>query len=927
MLDLKKIQNLRPIPAAHTAGNAASRPMFSITVSPASGHPVLGVSHIPDDTDSLPEADRRLLREIRRASDDPFGAIKGWGQHAEAEADIWENPHLVDMVCGHDRTTGPDGLPIELSDSLSTPLLRLLPDGDGAVKPSVAFMTGDAALRNPVFLTDSMVIDGHKLYPVRPVGDNFRELGSMLEPVERRLLEPYLSLFLTCFTNITPEWGGRQATFTGATEKSLPTIVLEKVAADNALYLRVTQTLESSGNELPPGILLTRAASVDDTGRITVRNIENVLLDNSADRLANMIRKSAPSAKAGREVFRDGDFFIIPAETASPFLISHLHDVLAEFRLLGSEKLREYRITAAMPKLGLHLSSGIDFLEGEADVTIEGETFSLSDILEQFRRKRYVQLSDGNRAILDTRYMGRLQRLFNRSAGKGRVKVSFFDLPELESLIQDRLSGDFARHAREVFLGFNGIGDTLPEGVNVNATLRPYQRAGVAWLGYLAQNGLGGCLADDMGLGKTLQAIALLSAVCPKAEAPSLVIMPRSLLFNWENELKRFAPQLSVSTYYGTERDLDACLGSDLILTTYAVVRNDIEKLRGVRFECAILDESQNIKNTASQISQAVALIDARLRFALSGTPMENNLTEIYSLFRFLNPTMFGSLDSFNELYTRPIQKDGDEAAMQALRRKIYPFMLRRVKSEVLSDLPDRIDQTIYVEMSESQRKLYENRRIGFRQEISDTIAREGVAKAQFVMLQALNELRRIASVPESVTDGRVRSPKIDELVDSLSSAVGNEHKCLVFFNYIAGLELTGARLAELGIQFATMTGSSSAEARKKTVGRFQTNPECKVLLMTLKTGGVGLNLTAADTVYIFEPWWNKAAEEQAINRLHRIGQKATVHAFSTITVGTIEEKIQLLQRQKSELFNQLISSDTASSKQLSEEDIDFILS
>ena len=403
--------------------------------------------------------------------------------------------------------------------------------------------------------------------------------------------------------------------------------------------------------------------------------------------------------------------------------------------------------------------------------------------------------------------------------------------------------------------------------------------------------------------------------------------MPRSLLFNWEQELARFAPQLSVATYYGPDRDLAKSLDSQVVLTTYAVARNDIEQLKDIKFECAILDESQNIKNVASQTAQAVMLLDARHRFALSGTPMENNLTEHYSLFRFLNPTMFGTLENFNATYTYPIQKNGDSEALQSLRRRIYPFLLRRVKKEVLTELPDRIEQTIYVEMSESQKKLYESRRLAFRQEIESTIRSQGVAKAQFVMFQALNELRRIASVPESMSDGRVASPKIDELMDSLASAVGNGHKCVVFFNYIAGLEIVGQRLGQLGIDFESMTGSTPAAQRKKIVGRFQSDPKCMVLLMTLKVGGVGLNLTAADTVYIFEPWWNKAAEEQAVNRLHRIGQKATVNAFSIITVGTIEEKIQQLQQQKTELFNQLISSDTASTKSLTEEDIDFILS
>lgn len=403
--------------------------------------------------------------------------------------------------------------------------------------------------------------------------------------------------------------------------------------------------------------------------------------------------------------------------------------------------------------------------------------------------------------------------------------------------------------------------------------------------------------------------------------------MPRSLLFNWEKELDKFCPKLTHYTYYGTERNLEEALKYQVILTTYALVRNDIEELRKQRFECVVLDESQNIKNVSAQITSAVLMLDAEHRFALSGTPMENNLTELYSLFRFLNPTMFGSLDDFNASYTNPIQRFGDKDASESLRRKIFPFILRRLKKDVLNDLPDRIDQTIYVEMSEKQKRLYNERRQSYRVQINEIIARDGIQKSQFVMFQALNELRRIASVPESVSDGVVASPKIDELVDSLIASAGNGHKSVVFFNFIAGLEIVMERLEKIGIQYETMTGSTSAGTRKKVVERFQSDPSCMVILLTLKVGGVGLNLTAADTVYIFEPWWNKAAEEQAINRLHRIGQKKTVTSYSIITMGTIEEKMLQLQAQKSELFNELISADTASTKTLTQKDIDFILS
>ena len=337
-----------------------------------------------------------------------------------------------------------------------------------------------------------------------------------------------------------------------------------------------------------------------------------------------------------------------------------------------------------------------------------------------------------------------------------------------------------------------------------------------------------------------------------------------------------------------------------------------------------ILDESQNIKNTTTQTTQAAFLLKADHRLALSGTPVENNLSELYSLFRFLNPTMFGSLEDFNSRYAAPIQKDNDKDTLLALRRKIFPFMLRRLKRDVLKDLPDRIEQTLYVEMTKEQHDFYEKRRIYYLQQVRQTIAAEGINKSQFVMFQALNELRRIASIPESLSDGHIKSPKLDLLCETLLEAVANGHKTVVFFNFIAGIEQMSERLDAEGIDYACMTGST--RDRKSIVERFQNDPHCMVMLMTLKTGGVGLNLTAADTVFIFEPWWNKAAEEQAINRLHRIGQTAKVLSYSLITQQSIEEKIQLLQQQKAELFEGLIGTDSSSSKQLTEEDINFIL-
>lgn len=925
-LSFLSLGGLTPI-ARRSAGTREDKPLSYQLSASDDGEtyiePLLG-SLRPAD---LNPADRRVVEEMQRLflKESPFG-VNPDGKAPKLS--LYRYPHLLSLLPREATLLTPGREPARFDDSYASVSLRLDPAGEGdEIRPRLILSAGEKETEDFFFLTDSAVCSDGAVRSVSPVGPNYTRMKSIMQPFAKEQTEMYVSLFMSYFDNIMPVVGGVRARLSGTPETAVPTIVLEKVAADRALYMRLISTVDSMSEDAVQELSLTRSATVGEDGGIVVRDIVQPDLEEADATLHKLILSSSPDRQAKKEVFHEDRFYIIPAETAGPFLVNHLARVLRDFRLVGSDKLKEYKVTAAMPKLNLRLSSGIDFLEGSAEVSLGPDRFSIADLLRQYSKNRYVRLSDGNRAIIDSKYISRLERLFKRKGKGDKVRLSFFDLPEVEALINEKLKGTFATKTRKVFEGFNKLqGARLPR-LQVKAKLRDYQKEGVKWLRYLFDNNLGGCLADDMGLGKTLQTIALLAMIYPGAGKPSIIIMPRSLLFNWEKEFEKFAPQIRVSTYYGSDRDLRKALDTDVMITTYAVARNDIERLKEVEFEYAILDESQNIKNVSSQTAQAVTLLGAAHRLALSGTPMENNLTELYSLFRFLNPTMFGAFDDFNSAYTYPIQKSGDKEATESLRRKIFPFILRRLKRDVLTELPERIDRTLYVEMSDRQKKLYEERRLAFREEIERSIRESGVAKSQFVMFRALNELRRIASVPESMTEGRVASPKIDELMESLSDAVGNNHKSVVFFNYLSGLEITASRLEKLGIRFETMTGSTTAGARKRIVERFQGDPDCMVLLMTLKVGGVGLNLTAADTVFIFEPWWNKAAEEQAINRLHRIGQKASVVSTSIITEGSIEEKILQLQQQKKELFDALISEDGASSKHLTEDDINFILS
>ncbi|MDE6311588.1 MAG: DEAD/DEAH box helicase family protein, partial [Muribaculaceae bacterium] len=712
-----------------------------------------------------------------------------------------------------------------------------------------------------------------------------------------------------------------------AEETALPGLIFEKVDFDKALFLRVLSVVPGVSPEL------TADYEIDVVARMTedtlyLRRVQTCPTSEMLDKFESLLDDAFRTQKDRRAVYRDGTLYVLPYAQASQFLMRMVPRLVREYTILGAEKLREFKIQAAAPQLNVSLSSGIDFLAGDVTVTFGEETLTLGDLLKQYRRNKYVELADGSRAIVEDAYIRRLERIFRPVEGDGdgsRVEVSFFDIPGLEMLLDNDSMPAF-EHSRRFYNGLKALPSLPCETPALHGNLRPYQQEGVKWMEYLGENGFGGCLADDMGLGKTIQTIAVLQKTLARKDAlPVLIVMPRSLIFNWQEELRRFAPELSVAVYHGLGRDLQEAMESQVVLTTYAMVRNDIGALKDCEFEYVVLDESQNIKNISSQTARAVMVLKGRRRLALSGTPMENNLTELYSLFRFLNPGMFGTLDEFNIRYTGPIQREGDTEAMDALRRKIFPYILRRLKRDVLQDLPERVDETLYVEMDSKQLEFYERRRLYYRELVNNTIRSEGVHRSQFVMFQAMSELRRIASVPENLSDGRINSPKLELLVEQVQQSVANGHKVVVFFNFIAGLELAAEHLRAAGLGTETMTGATNG--REAIVKRFQTDPSCRVLLMTMKVGGVGLNLTAADIVYVFEPWWNKAAEEQAINRLHRIGQKSTVFSYSMITHGTIEEKIRQLQQQKAELFDGLISADQSMSKALTEEDINFILS
>jgi superfamily II DNA or RNA helicase len=811
---------------------------------------------------------------------------------------------------------------IRFSDEESRIRVIIAENRKSTLNSRIVLSHGGKPLEPVQLLNESHAYIDGVIYPIRALSENYRVLPLFQTVLLQNNLERFLSLLFSYFSNISVRYQEYSVT-TGEPKQARPTLFIEKIDTDNALHLRVSTSLPGLDPDFMESYDITRVASINDLEKkIAVSDVLHTDTYPIFSEIEKMLKKHKRALKDSPNYFMDDNLFIIDEALAGAFIYAELPNLITRFSILGAEKLKSYKMRAVTPKLRLSLSHGIDFLEGDASLEIEGFTLPLFDALNQYQQNAYITLSDGTHAIVNQNYMTRLMRLFKKR--KDKVKVSFFDLPLVEELIDEKIAETAFKKSRDIFLGFNKLAKSTCRIPDLQATLRGYQKQGYKWANYLHQHSLGGCLADDMGLGKTLQAIALLAGIYPVQKKPSLVIVPKSLLFNWENEILKFKPELTYAIHHGSVRDLESARDKNLIITTYATVRNDIEAFRSESFYYIILDESQNIKNLNSQISKAVMLLNAEHRLALSGTPIENNLSELYALFRFLNPAMFGSPEEFSRNYAIPVQKNDDKDALYELKKKIYPFILRRLKRDVLKELPEKIEQTIYVDMSDEQKAFYEQRRRFYYETVKAQIAQNGIKKSQFFILQALSELRQIASIPESKSENNIISPKRETLVEQVRDLVANNHKVLVFANFLNALDCIAEDLEKDGITYLLMTGAT--RDRKILVEQFQEDDSCKVFLMTLKTGGIGLNLTAADYIFIFDPWWNKSAENQAIDRSHRIGQDKTVFAYKLITRGTIEEKILRLQEQKSELFDRLISSDGASIKSLNEADVEFVL-
>ena len=581
----------------------------------------------------------------------------------------------------------------------------------------------------------------------------------------------------------------------------------------------------------------------------------------------------------------------------------------------------------------LFISSGIDWFELHGSVNFgDGLELKLPALLAALRRgESVVALGDGSFGLLPQEWLQQYGLLASLGTNEGdHLRFQRAQTGVLDALLAARpeISCDetFTR-IREEWHNFGGI-EPLKEPEGFTGTLRDYQREGLGWFEFLQRFKFGGCLADDMGLGKTVQVLALLESRRNGKSQPSLVVVPRSLIFNWQQEASRFTPKLRVLTHIGSDRSKQSnhFKHYDLVITTYGTLRRDAIQFQDVEFDFVILDEAQAIKNAKTESAKAARLLRSQHRLALSGTPIENHLGELWSLFEFLNPGMLGASSVF-QLNTGAIRPSDLESRVM-LSRALRPFILRRTKQQVATELPEKLEQTIYCEMDDGQRKQYEELRDYYRRSLLDKVAVQGINKSKIQILEALLRLRQTACHPLLVNDDQdIQSPnaKLDILLPRLAEVLEEGHKAIVFSQFTSFLSIVKRRLDRDGLAYEYLDGKTTN--RQEVVERFQNDPNCKLFLISLKAGGQGLNLTAAEYVFLLDPWWNPAVEAQAIDRAHRIGQTRRVFAYRLITRDTVEEKVLELQSTKRDLADAIINADNSVLKNITGDDLAMLLS
>jgi superfamily II DNA or RNA helicase len=680
----------------------------------------------------------------------------------------------------------------------------------------------------------------------------------------------------------------------------------------------------------------TKAA---DKGTITIPDGDKILLvhrnkeaeENFIQKLENLhslfIRPHDSSSLVlkGADVLRNNWFFLFV-------------DAMKEIKVpvYGFDALKNFRFNTARPNTHIHVSSGLDWFDAKVEIEFGTQRVGIDDIKKALVNKQsFVPLSDGTLGILPDEWLKRYSLLFKVGDDRSnRLRLSKYHMSVIDELYENRDETELSFELDEKFerlREFKNIPEIEPPAY-LQPILRPYQTSGFHWLSYLNDVSWGGILADDMGLGKTIQALTMLYYYKEQTGGlKAIVVCPTTLIYNWKNEIGKFAPSLTWHIHHGSirSRSYEELQNHNIIITTYGTLRSDIQILLKIKFDYVILDESQAIKNPSSKVTKAACLLEAKNRLCMSGTPLQNNTFDIFAQMNFLNPGLLGSMEFFRNEFATPIDKFGEPEQKEHLKKLLYPFILRRTKEQVAKDLPEKTETILFCEMEKEQREIYDVYRNSYRAKILGEIDTQGINKSQLTILQGLMKLRQICDSPAILNEEDKypnHSIKLDELTREITENIG-EHKALIFSQFLGMLALIKQKLTEQEIPFEYFDGSTSAPDREKAIQNFQNNDTCRVFLISLKAGGVGLNLTAADYVYIVDPWWNPAVEQQAIDRTHRIGQTKNIFAYRMICIDTIEDKILQLQERKRKLASELIADDSGFVKALSKSDVEYLFS
>jgi SNF2 family DNA or RNA helicase len=633
----------------------------------------------------------------------------------------------------------------------------------------------------------------------------------------------------------------------------------------------------------------------------------------------------------------NGYLYLLAQDLIFEFLYTKLPALQEKCEVFYSERLKK------IYKSGIEFSpfidastEGINWFHFDVKYRAKGiaAEFSHEDIRRQLLKgKGYVRLKSGEFIPISKQEFDKIEGMMDEyddaSGNLPAFHIPFFIEEIKQNNIQAELNGSLLKLYEEL-KSFRSLEEvSLPS--CLRHTLRDYQKKGIEWLAFLRKFNFGGILADEMGLGKTLQALTLIQKEIENGvKEPSLVICPTTLVWNWEAEIRKFVPDLKPLILQGEDRrkDMVRIKKADVVITSYAILRRDAQLYKDFNFHYVILDEAQNIKNQRTLNARVSKQLKAKFRLALTGTPLENSIMDLWSIFDFLMPSFLGRYERFKNRYEMPILKRQDSSKLKVLSRKIQPFILRRLKQQVIKELPDKIEQVSLCDLEPTQRRVYEEMLRLAKQEVLDAYHKQGFQKSQMIILTVLLRLRQICCHPElaGVRLGHIMgvSGKFNMLKELLQEALSGNHKILVFSQFVEMLKIIREYLIKEKIAFEYMDGST--KDREAPVNSFNNDEKIRLFLLSLKVGGLGLNLTSADTVILYEPWWNPAVENQAIDRAHRIGQKKTVVAYKMITKGTIEEKILELQKRKKRLIDSLVVSEEGIAKKLGWEDIKFLL-